>query len=111
MASTRSSISEVLTDLNMTDNPSSRSTNTTAPEIAVAGQEPIAIGLLASALDRRPSRGRQNVSRPGGTHLVRQEINARNGSARLRRRGLSFAFPFAVGTLPQPEPEIGDGAG
>ena len=32
-------------------------------------------------------------------------------SARLRRRGLSLAFPFAVGTRPQPEPEIGDGAG
>ena len=65
MASTQSSISEVLADLNMTNNPSSGCTNTTAPEIVVAGQEPMAIGLLMSALDRRPSRGRQNVSRPG----------------------------------------------
>src|SRR2546430_5146284 len=38
MASTQSSISEVLTDLNMTNNPSSRRTNTIAPEIAVADQ-------------------------------------------------------------------------
>jgi hypothetical protein len=63
MASTQSNVSEVLTDLNMTNNPSSRRTNTTAPEIAVADQEPIAIGLLASALDRRPSGGRKDVSR------------------------------------------------
>jgi hypothetical protein len=62
MASTQSSISEVLADFNMTNNPSSRCTDTTAPDIAVAGQEPIAIGLLASALDRRPSRGLQNAS-------------------------------------------------
>jgi hypothetical protein len=65
MASTQSSISDVRADLNMTNNPSSGCTNTTAPEIAVAGQEPMAIGLLMSALDRRPSRGRQNVSRSG----------------------------------------------
>jgi hypothetical protein len=58
MASTQSSISEVLTDLNMTNNPSSSHTNTTASEIAVADQESIAIGLLASALGR-PSRGRK----------------------------------------------------
>jgi hypothetical protein len=35
MVSTQSGISEVLTDLNMTNNPSPRRTNTTAPEIAV----------------------------------------------------------------------------
>jgi hypothetical protein len=94
MASTQSSISEVLTDLNMTNNPSSRRTNTTAPEIAVAGQEPIAIGLLASALD-----------------LVRQKVMLGMRSASLRHGGLSFAFPFAVGTRPEAEPEIGDSAG
>src|SRR4029077_18024433 len=38
MASTQSSISEVLTGLNMTNNPSSRRTNTTAPDIAVHRQ-------------------------------------------------------------------------
>jgi hypothetical protein len=65
MVTTQSSISEVLSDLNMTNNPSSRRTNTTAPEIAVAGQEPITIGLLASALDRRPSHGPQDFRRPG----------------------------------------------
>src|SRR5690349_5501823 len=50
MASTQSSISEILTNLNMTNNPSPSHTNTTAPEIAAGGQESIAIGLLASAL-------------------------------------------------------------
>jgi hypothetical protein len=65
VASTQSGISEVLADLNMTNNPSSRCTNTTAPEIAAAGQDPMAIGLLVPALDRRPSGGWQNVSRLG----------------------------------------------
>jgi hypothetical protein len=51
MASTQSSISELLTDLNMTNNPSSSRTNTTAPEIAVTGQESIAIGLLAFSVE------------------------------------------------------------
>jgi hypothetical protein len=55
-AGTQGSISKALADLNMTNNPYSGCTNTTASEIAVAGQEPMAIGLLVSALDRRPSR-------------------------------------------------------
>jgi hypothetical protein len=46
MASTQSGISEVLADLNMTNNPSSGRTNTIAPEIAAVSQEPMAIGLL-----------------------------------------------------------------
>jgi hypothetical protein len=46
VASTQSSISDVLADLNMTNDPSSGCTNTTAPEIAAVGQEPMAIRLL-----------------------------------------------------------------
>jgi hypothetical protein len=67
VASTQSSISDVLADLNMTNNPSSGCTNTTAPEIAAAGQEPMAIGLLVSALDGRPSRGREMFHDLGST--------------------------------------------
>jgi hypothetical protein len=66
-ASTQGSISDVLADVNITNNPFSGCTNTTAPEIAVAGQEPMAIGLLMSALDRRPSRGREMFHDPGNT--------------------------------------------
>ena len=65
VASRQGRISEVLADLNMTNNPYSGCTNTTAPELAVAGQDPMAIGLLVSALDRLPRRGRHNGSRAG----------------------------------------------
>jgi hypothetical protein len=67
IARTQSSISEVLTDLNMTNNPSSRCTNTTAPEIAVADQQLIAIWLLTSALDRGPATVGKTFRDPGNT--------------------------------------------
>jgi hypothetical protein len=89
MASTHGSIGEVLTDLDMTNNPSSGRTNTTAPEIAVAGQKPMAIGLLVSVLDRRPSRGRQMFRAPG-TIPRSEEINARNA---IGQPPASRAFP------------------
>jgi hypothetical protein len=105
-ASMQDNISEVLGDLNITSNPYSYCTNIIGPEIAVAGQEPMAIGLLVSALDRRPSRAGKMFRAP--EHVVRQKLMPGMGSASLRRRGLSFAFPFTVVTRPQPEPEIGD---
>jgi hypothetical protein len=63
VAGTQGSTSKALADLNMTNNPYSGCTNTTASEIAMAGQDPMAMGLLVSALDRQPSRSWQNVSR------------------------------------------------
>jgi hypothetical protein len=101
--------SEVPGDLNMTNSPYSDCTNIIAPEIAVAGQEPMAIGLLVSALDRRPSRVGKLFRAP--EHVVRQRLMLGMGSASLRRRGLSFAFLLTVVTRPQPEPEIGDSPG
>jgi hypothetical protein len=92
MASTQSSISEVLTDLNMTNNPSSSHTNTTAPEIAVAGQESIAIGLLASALGGPAAVGKM-FRDPGNTPFS-AEINARMRQPACGAAG--FPLPFLL---------------
>jgi hypothetical protein len=51
MASTQSKISKMLGNLNVANDLFSGCTSTTAPEIALTGQEPMAIGLLLSALD------------------------------------------------------------
>ena len=57
MASTQSKISEMLGNLNVANDLFSGCTSTTAPEIALTGQEPMAIGLLLSALDGLAGRG------------------------------------------------------
>jgi hypothetical protein len=95
-ASMPGNISEVPGDLNMTNIPYSDCANIIGPEIAVAGQEPMTIGLLVSALDKRPSRIGKLFRAP--EHVVRQKLMPGMGSASLRRRGLSFAFPFTVVT-------------
>jgi hypothetical protein len=46
MASTQSKISEMLGNLNVANDLFSGCTSTTAPEIALTSQEPMAIGLL-----------------------------------------------------------------
>ena len=57
MASTQGKISEMLGNLNMAKRTFSGCTSTTAPEIALTGQEPMVIGLLVSALDGLAGRG------------------------------------------------------
>src|SRR5215467_4533605 len=57
MASTQSKISEMLGNLNMANDLFSGCTSTTAPEIALTSQEPMAIGLLMSPLDGLAGRG------------------------------------------------------
>ena len=45
LASTQSNISEVLADMNMTNNPYSGCANTTASEIALSGYRTIGVGV------------------------------------------------------------------